>query len=72
MRKREEIEKLTQEGAINEYINSRVTVELLLDIRELLAHPPEKELTYVGPSSETIPCKIPPLYKPKVTPHKAI
>ncbi len=36
MRTRKEIENETQVGGINEYLHSRVTVELLLDIRDLL------------------------------------
>ena len=36
MRSRQEIEEQTQVGVINEYLNSRVMIELLLDIRDLL------------------------------------
>lgn len=36
MRSREDIEKLTQEEGINTAYNSRVIIELLLDIRDLL------------------------------------
>lgn len=35
-RARHKIEEETQKGPINEYINSRVQIELLLDIRDLL------------------------------------
>lgn len=36
MRTRKEIERLTQQGPINEAYNLMVMIELLLDIRDLL------------------------------------